>query len=140
MNLIEHTTINDTTYHLSQAPAVKQRALLGLVGAKIMFNNAAAVAQGVSEDGTISRELVKGALLTLPEKTLQEVSEIVLHKCVIEGDGKKITVEDFQGKMNTYLDLLVFGIEVNLSDFFTWCGDVSTAKVNEDQDKKTNQK
>ena len=100
-------------YNLAQASASNQRKLMSLIGSKIAYN---AKLANVEADLT----LVKGVLLATEEKTIDEISDIVLYKCVEAGSDELISIENFQGQMNAYFDLLAEGVKANHDDFFIW--------------------
>lgn len=112
-------TISSDVYNVTQATAVKQKTLMTLIGAKITINSAMS---GVEE---INTQMLKGALLSLPEDTLDKVSSIVLWKTVKSGDDKLVTLDNFQSGMNDYFTLLAEAVKLNLSDFFTWLDSVN---------------
>ena len=84
-----------------------------LIGAKIAFNSAA------SKSG-IDRDLLLGALLSMPENTFDEISTIVLYKTCKVGDDTIVDVGSFQGGMLHYFQLVAEAIKLNLDDFFTY--------------------
>jgi len=116
MSLIEQIEVGGKTYNLAQASAVKQLTLTTLVGTRVLLNSMA-----ISGDRGIDYLFIKGMLVSLPEETLVKVSDIILTKCFEQGGDRKIGIEDFQGRMNDFLELLAKGVMVNLGDFFTWC-------------------
>lgn len=111
--MIENITVGDSQYSVAQAPALKQKQLMLLIGAKIAFNSAA------SKSG-IDRDLLLGALLSMPENTFDEISSIVLYKTCKVGDDAIIDVGSFQGGMLHYFQLVAEAIKLNLDDFFTY--------------------
>tara|TARA_R110000851_G_scaffold296835_1_gene452026 strand:- start:11 stop:400 length:390 start_codon:yes stop_codon:yes gene_type:complete len=128
MSQIKKITVNGQQYNMVQASAIQQRTLMSLVGAQVAFNSAN------SQTKQIDKTLIKGLMLALPESTLIEVSDIILHQTAINGskDGL-VTVESFQGKINSYFDLLAEGLVANLADFFSWLDseNAETAKLNQ---------
>lgn len=119
MSNIGSITIGSDVYNVTQATAVKQKTLMTLIGAKITINSAMS---GVEE---INTQMLKGALLSLPEDTLDKVADIVLWKTVKSGDDKLVTLDNFQSGMNDYFTLLAEAVKLNLSDFFTWLDSVN---------------
>ena len=113
MSLVKPITVGDKTYNVAQAPAIKQKSLMLLVGAKIAFNSDAADVE------TIDTPLLVGALMTLPEKTFDEVSNIVLYKTMLEGETIGTDIGAFQGAMMDYFTLVAEAVAFNLNDFFT---------------------
>ncbi len=111
---IESVKIGKSTFNVAQASAVKQKTLMMLLAGKIAMHSAA----GKVEE--INTTMLKGALLTVSEATLDEIADIVLYKTVLNGDDKLVTVENFQGDMNDYFTLVAEAVKVNLQDFFTW--------------------
>jgi len=111
--MISNITVGDSQYSVAQAPALKQKQLMLLIGAKIAFNSAA------SKSG-IDRDLLLGALLSMPENTFDEISTIVLYKTCKVGDDTIVDVGSFQGGMLHYFQLVAEAIKLNLDDFFTY--------------------
>jgi hypothetical protein len=111
---IESVTVGSAVFNVVQASAVDQKSLLMLLGGKIAMHSAAGK---VEEINTV---MLKGALLTLPEDTLDKVAGIVLYKTVMNGSDQLVTVENFQGNINDYFTLIAEAVKVNLQDFFTW--------------------
>ena len=116
--MISNVMIGDKQYSIAQAPAVKQKKLMLLIGAKIAFNSAS------SKTG-IERDLLIGALTSLPEAVFDEVSSIVLYKTCIVGDDALIDIGAFQGGMLEYFQLVAEAIKLNLDDFFTYLDSVN---------------
>mgnify|MGYP006928194004 CR=1 FL=1 len=106
--------IGETQYNMAQASAVKQKKLMTLAASKILMNS---VAGGVKE---IDISFLKGSLISMDENTLSQIEEIILEKCVKNGEQNAVTIDDFQNKMNEYFTLLAEGVAGNLSDFFGW--------------------
>lgn len=110
---ISKVTVNNTQYNMPQASALKQRKLMTLIGSKIAY------ASKISKSHA-DLKLIKGLLLSSDESVIDEVATITLDRCVKNGNDSVISIDDFQGEMNAYFDLLAEGIKVNLDDFFTW--------------------
>ena len=118
--MIHKIIIGNQQYNLAEATAPKQRELLSIVGSRIAFNQASA---GVDiDDG-----MLVGQLLTMTDDQLQTVSDIVLWKTVKNGTDQIVTIDDFQGAMSVYLQLIAGGVRANLLDFFDYLQDVSRA-------------
>jgi hypothetical protein len=113
-NLIETVTVDGVGYNVAQAPAVKQKSLMSLIGTRIAVN---ATTAGVTD---IDVDVVKGILISTPESDLDKIAAIVLEKCFISGTDSRVTVDNFQGGMNAYYTLLAEAVRVNLADFFIW--------------------
>lgn len=111
--MIDTITVGNVKYSVAQAPAIKQKKLMLLVGAKIAINSAA------TKVG-IDRDLLLGALLSMPENIFDEVSGIVLYKVCKIGDETILDAGSFQGKMLEYFQLVAEAIKLNLDDFFTY--------------------
>lgn len=122
MSEIQTIKVGDVSYNVLQASAIKQKTLMSLVGARVSLNSAA------SQTAKIDSNMIYGLLLSLSEKDLNEVSDILLHKTSIHGGGEKlITVDDFQNNIHAYFTLLAEALVLNLKDFFTWL-DAENAK------------
>lgn len=116
--MISNVTVGNAQYSVAQAPAVKQKKLMLLVGAKIAFNSAA------TKSG-IDRDLLMGALTSMPEPIFDEIVEIVLYKTCKVGDDAIIDVGSFQGGMLDFFQLVAEAIKLNLDDFFTYLDSVN---------------
>ena len=132
--LIRSITIGETTYNMAAATAVKQRALLSLVGATVTARSAIASATS-GEIANIDIPFLKGALINAPEETIIAVSNIVLWKCAKAGTGEAVTMDSFQNAMNDYLTLLAEGVRYNLADFFTWLHSENESVVQQNKPK-----
>ncbi len=133
MDQVKQITAGGMQYNLAQASAVTQKKLLLIVGAKVAMNSA------VSSKPEIDKELLKGALLTMPEASFDTISSIVLYKCFAMNSDTPVTIEDFQGNMNAYLDLIVEGVAANLDDFFIWLEGVNK-RATSDKNPQTEKK
>ena len=116
--MIHKIVIGNQQYNLAEATAPKQRELLSIVGSRIAYNQASA---GVDIDDN----MLVGLLLTMTDDQLQTVSDIVLWKTVKNGTEKVVTIDDFQGAMSVYLQLIAGGVRANLLDFFDYLQGVS---------------
>lgn len=116
--MISNIKVGDVQYSVAQAPAISQKKLMLLIGAKIAFNSAA------TKKG-IDRDLLLGALISLPEKVFDDIAEIVLYKTVVVGEKTIIDVGSFQGGMLHYFQLVAGAIKLNLDDFFTFLDSVN---------------
>ena len=112
--MIKSVTVGGVTYNVAQAPAIDQKKLLLLVGAKIAINSAA------GQVDKISTQMLMGALMSMSDQTLDEVAGIVLQQCVVNGSTDKVDIHGFQGSMLNYFLLISEAIMINLSDFFAW--------------------
>ena len=110
MSLIQTVTVGGDRYNVAQAPAVEQKRLLSLVGARIAFNKA--------RESEIDFGFLVGTLLAMPEDLLDQVAGIVLQKAFKHGTETPVAIEDFQGKITEYYRLIAEAIRVNLQDFF----------------------
>ena len=111
--MISTIKVGDAQYSVAQAPAIKQKQLMLLIGAKIAFNSA-------SSKSGIDNDLLMGALLSMPETVFDEISQIVLYKTCKVGDDTLIDIGSFQGGMLHYFQLVAGAIKLNLDDFFTY--------------------
>lgn len=113
MSLVKSVTVGKKMFNVAQAPAIKQKSLMLLISGKIAFNADAADVE------TIDTMLLVGALMTLPEKTFDEVAAIVLYKTMLSGETVATDIGAFQGAMMDYFTLVAEAIAFNLNDFFT---------------------
>ena len=106
-------TVGGVTYNVAQAPALKQKKLMLLIGARV-------AASSNASKHPIDTSLLIGSLMVLPEATFDEVATIVLYKTVVNGDTVPLDVGAFQGKITDYFKLVAEAIAYNLDDFFTF--------------------
>lgn len=111
---VKPVKIGKKSFNVAQAPAVEQKRLLSLIGAKIALNSAAS---GVEK---IDSKLLFGALLALPEDQFDEIAGIVLYKTVANGTDQIVDIGDFQNEVSDYYRLVAEAIVVNLQDFFSY--------------------
>ncbi len=130
MDQIQKVTAGNKTYNVVQASAVQQKSLLLMVGAIVAYRHASS---GVKE---ISVDFLKGALISMPEETIDKIIEIVLHKTVLSGSNEIISIDSFQGGMNEFFTLVAGAVKVNLDDFFTSLE--SAQSVSTENEKKSN--
>lgn len=116
MGQVKQVVVGGTTYNIVQASAVQQKSLLLLLGGKIAFNSASG---GVKE---IDADILVGALITTPEPQFDQIAALALGQVVKHGDasGQQVTIDDFQGSIIGYVQLLAGAIKENLDDFFTY--------------------
>lgn len=100
-------------YNVTRASAVQQRKLMMILGAHLAYVSA-------KSGEIISTSMLKGALLTIGEENIAEISNIILWKTVKNGGNELVTIENFDGGMNLYFTLLAEGIHFNLADFIFW--------------------
>lgn len=124
--MIHTVNVGDKTYSVAQAPAIKQKKLMLLVGAKIAFNSA-------SSQSGIDRDLLMGALLSMTEPVFDEIAGIVLYKTSKVGDETIIDTGSFQGGMLQYFQLVAEAIKLNLDDFFTYLDSVNQNARNQNK-------
>lgn len=106
--------VGGVQYNVAQASALKQRKLMTIIAAKVFFNSQATKTQEIGE------VMVKGALVSADDQTLEEIESILFERAFKLGSEKPITIEDFQNKMNDYYTLLAKCIVGNIGDFFEW--------------------
>ncbi len=113
MSHLHKIIVGKEQYNLVEATAPRQRELLSLIGGNLALRQATS---GIEiDDG-----MIVGLLLSMSEKTLSRVSDIVLWKTVKNGTENIVSVDDFQGNMSGYLILVAGGIRSNLLDFFDY--------------------
>lgn len=118
MQKIESVKVGETVYNVVPASAIKQKELLLIIGAMISINSA-------TSQSEIEENLLLGSLLRLPETKFDAIADIVLHKVVESGGGELVTIDNFQGNITEFFQLVVKAIRVNLDDFFIWLDDVN---------------
>ena len=123
---VKSVKIGKKQFNVAHAPAVEQKRLLSLIGAKIALNSAAS---GIE---TIDSILLFGSLLSMPEAQFDEIAGIVLYKTVANGKDELVDVGDFQNEVSAYYQLVAEAIVANLQDFFSYLDSVNaeTRKAN----------
>ena len=114
MSNVKQVSINGTTYNIGQAYAKQQKTLLNLVGAGCALNSATSGAL------KIDVKFLKGFLLSVQEEKLDKITDIVFSRTFKSGGDISVCIDDFQGEMSSYLELVAAGIEANLQDFFEY--------------------
>lgn len=122
MSQIRAITINDVQYNVAQASAVEQKKIMLHIGAKIAFNSA------TTDTVEIDSIMLFGLLMSLPESTFDEISNVVLRKAFIAGTDTQVTLANFQGSMTSYFKLVAEAIVFNLGDYFTWLDSENAAR------------
>lgn len=100
-------------YNVTRASAINQRKLMMILGAHLAYVSA-------SSGQLISIPMLKGALLSVGEDNIAKISDIVLWKTVKNGGNELVTIDNFDGGMNKYFELLAECIHFNLGDFLQW--------------------
>ena len=119
MSHISTVEAGGESYNVVQASAVKQRAL------QLILSKYALVQQRVSPDEPLSMAMLMIILSSMPEDERQKVDDIVLHQVVKSGGDERVTIDNFQGGMAAYTELVAGAVKANLDDFFTWLGNVA---------------
>ena len=120
--MIKTITIGAGRYNVAQASAVEQQRLMLLIAAKMAFNSA-------KTDSEIDRKLLFGAFLTLSENVFDDIASIALSKTFKAGEtSRPVSVDDFQGKMLDYFNLVAEAVAYNLGDVFTWLDSENSAR------------
>ena len=119
MSNIGQAKVGDVTYNIAKASAVDQKRLLSLIGRFIALNSASAQVE------KIDANMVYGVLLTGGETLLDQISDIVLYKCMESGGKDLITIDNFQNRVHEYYMLVAEAVGVNLNDFFTYLDSVN---------------
>ena len=117
MSDVKQYEVAGATYNFAQAPAVKQKSLMSIIGANVMMK------AFTSEQTEVDIPFLKGVLLAMPEDKFDKIASLVLCRVIKNGESKAVDIADFQGGMNAYLTLIAYAVKVNLQDFFTWLDD-----------------
>ena len=121
--MIENVTVLGERYNIAQAPALQQKDLLLLLGARVSLRVAA---NGGNE---IDTGTLVGTLLTFSESEVDKISSILLPNCYLQGAQKPAELGDFQGRIHGYFVLLAEAVKVNLNPFFGWlASEISDSK------------
>ncbi len=119
MSHISTVEAGGENYNVVQASAVKQRAL------QLILSKYALVQQRVSPSEPLGLPMLMIILSSMPEDERQKVDDIVLHQVVKAGGDERVTIDNFQGGMAAYTELVAGAVKANLDDFFTWLGNVA---------------
>ncbi len=115
---ISKIKVGGEQYNCCQASAVKQRELLSILGPMALIE--------VARSGKdIDHNMVVGCLLMMGSEKLDQVADIVLYKTIKNGGESTVDIEDFQGKMSVYMELVAKSIIWNLEDFFGYLSSAS---------------
>ncbi|MGL4545202.1 MAG: hypothetical protein ACRCUU_06515 [Plesiomonas sp.] len=117
---VQQFTIGNTTYNAATASAVEQDRLLSLLTGSVMERGFAAAMKGLPLD----EKVLVPMFMSMPSDLKQQVSSVLIAKCVIAGGTQAVTVADFSGRMVEYNKLLCALLLWNLADFFTYLDDV----------------
>lgn len=98
--------------NVAEATAENQFELYGMISARILHQCAATMTEDVNAD------LVKGILMSSEKGFTSDVAEIVLYKAFIANTETKVTLGDFQSKIDAYYSLIAEAVCLNLADFF----------------------
>lgn len=98
--------------NIAEATAENQFELYGMISARILHQCAATMTEDVNAD------LVKGILMSSEKGFTSNVAEIVLYKAFIANTETKVSLGDFQGKIDAYYSLIAEAVCLNLADFF----------------------
>lgn len=98
--------------NVAEATAEKQFDLYGMISARILHQCAATMTEDVNAD------LVKGILMSSEKGFTSDVADIVLYKSFIANTETKVSLGDFQGKIDAYYSLIAEAVCLNLADFF----------------------
>ena len=98
--------------NVAEATAENQFELYGMISARILHQCAATMTEDVNAD------LVKGILMSSEKGFTSDVAEIVLYKAFIANTETKVSLGDFQGKIDAYYSLIAEAVCLNLADFF----------------------
>lgn len=116
---IKSVEVNGVTYNVPHASAMDQKRLMLLIGAKIALHSASAQVE------EIDRQLLLGALTSLPETVFDDIAGIVLGRVVKHGEQTPVDIGGFQGDIFSYFQLVAECVKVNLDDFFTYLDGVN---------------
>lgn len=98
--------------NVAEATAESQFELYGMIASRILHQCAATMTEDVNAD------LVKGILMSSEKGFTSDVADIVLYKAFIANTETKVSLGDFQSKIDAYYSLVAEAVCLNLSDFF----------------------
>jgi len=116
MSHVKQFTVGNVSYNAGRASAVNQDRVLSLLTQAIIERAMAAASAGIELDS----QVLTSMFLAMPTATKREIADILMHQVMINGTQQRVGIEDFDGKMVQYNQLLAELLRWNLSDFFDW--------------------
>lgn len=98
--------------NVAETTAESQFELYGMISARILHQCAATMTEDVNAD------IVKGILMSSEKGFTSDVADIVLYKAFIANTETKVSLGDFQSKIDAYYSLIAEAVCLNLADFF----------------------
>lgn len=117
---VQQFNVGNVTYNAAMASAVDQDRLLSLLTGSVLERGMAQAMRGEPLDDKVLVPM----FLSMPTELKQQVSAILMGKCVINGTKTTVSVNDFSGRMVEYNRLLSQLLVWNFGDFFTYLDDV----------------
>lgn len=125
MSNILQITIEDETFNIPRASAVKQKELLTIVGSL----TAAATSQTGAE---IDTDVLVGLLMRVNGETLTKLENILVNQCMLNGTTTGvITIDHFSNRILSYFRLIAEALKANLQDFFTYLDGINEQRRRE---------
>lgn len=138
MSHIHKVKVKDKTYHIAEMSAAKQLELYEMLSSRALHQYVSSFSEDINVD------IVIGILMASKQidgNSIQDIGDMVLYQTVLAGETTKVDIEDFQGDVQSYIQLVAEGCLANLSTFFLYCVDqVMQTKelVKKEQEKQKN--
>lgn len=116
MSHVKQFTVGVVSYNAGRASAVNQDRVLSLLAQPVIERAMTAAQSGIELDSDVLTTM----FMAMNSTVKREISDILMHQVVINGSERRVTIDDFDGKMVDYNRLLANLLRWNLSDFFDW--------------------
>ena len=116
MSHVKQFTVGGVSYNAGRASAVNQDRVLSLLAQPVIERAMTAAQSGIELDSDVLTTM----FMAMNSTVKREIADILMHQVVINGSERRVTIDDFDGKMVDYNRLLADLLRWNLSDFFDW--------------------
>lgn len=116
MSHVKQFTVGSVSYNAARASAVQQDRILSLLAQPVIERAMVSAKQGFDLDAKVIMPMFMAMNTTIK----REISDILMHQVMINGTERRVTIDDFDGNMVGYNQLLAELLMWNLSDFFGW--------------------
>lgn len=116
MSHVKQFTVGSVSYNAARASAVQQDRILSLLAQPVIERAMVSAKQGFDLDAKVIMPMFMAMNTTIK----REISDILMQQVIINGTERRVTIDDFDGNMVGYNQLLAELLMWNLSDFFGW--------------------
>ena len=116
MSHVKQVTVGKVSYNAGRASAVNQDRMLSLLTQGIIERAMTCARSGIDLDS----QVLTSMFMAMNTAVKTEIADILMHQVMINGTQQRVGIEDFDGKMVQYNQLLAELLRWNLSDFFDW--------------------